>query len=128
MVFTETSRFFMRDDGIVIHEVVSPRKQTVAHVQANIRAFEQVAGGQPRLLLVDMKVNYSLEPKARAYYAGPEAARGLLATALITPSAATRILGNFFLALNHPPYPCRMFATVDEGLTWLHARGREIGL
>lgn len=124
---TETSHYFVRDDGIVIQAVVSPRKQTLVEVRDNVDAFNQIAAGRRRLLLVDMRVPYTLEPKGRAFYATPEASRWVIALAMVTPSTATRILGNFFLGLNQPAYPCRMFATVDDAVPWLHARARELG-
>jgi hypothetical protein len=121
---TDNSHYFVREDGIVIQAVVSSRKQTLEDVRENTRVFNSIAAGRRRLLLVDMRVSYAVEPKARAFYATPEASRWVLAVAMVTPSTATRILGNFFLGLNQPSYPCRMFATVDEGVAWLHDRAR----
>ena len=42
-------------------------------------------------------------------FAGGQVARG----------GRVGILGNLFLALNSPGYPCRMFAAVDEAVAWL---------
>ena len=123
---TASSHYFVRDDGIVVQKVVSSRKQTLEDILANVGAFNEIAEGRKRLLLVDMHVAAAIEAKAREYYATEEASRYVLALALITPSTATRILGNFFLGLNKPAYPCRMFATIEDGVVWLHARAREV--
>jgi hypothetical protein len=123
---TPTSHYFVRGDGIIVQAVVSNQKQTLADARENTRVFNEIADGRRRLLLVDMQVAYSMEPKAREFYATPEAARFVLALALITPSTTTRIIGNFFLGLNKPAYPCRMFSNVDEGASWLLARAREL--
>jgi hypothetical protein len=123
---TSTSHYFVREDGIVIQAVVSSRKQTLVEVKENLRAYESLVAGRRHLLIVDMRVNYSVDPQARAFYATPEASRFVMALAMVTPSTATRIIGNFFLGLNQPAYPCRMFAKVDDAVPWLHARAREI--
>ncbi|MFV8753479.1 hypothetical protein ACNOYE_23250 [Nannocystaceae bacterium ST9] len=123
---TSTSQYFVRDDGIVVQAVVSNQKQMLADARENTRVFNEIADGRRRLLLVDMRVAYAMDPKAREFYATPEAARFVLALALVTPSTTTRVLGNFFLGLNKPTYPCRMFSNVDEAASWLLARGREL--
>ncbi len=121
---TNTSHYFVRSDGIVMQVVVSGRKQGLDDVRDNARAFNEIANGRRRLLLVEMQVAFSVEPKAREFYASAEASRFVLALAMVTSSTTTRLLGNFFLGINKPVYPCRMFATVDEAAGWLLERQR----
>ncbi len=109
----------MRDDGIVVQAIVTPGKMTLDDARANARQFEQLVDGVPSRLIVDMVVPYSTEPGVREFYASEEASRWVIALAMVTPSPASRIVGNFFLRLQHPPYPCRMFATTDEAAAWL---------
>lgn len=119
VVRTRTSEYYVRDDGIIVQAVVTPGKMTLDDAQANIRLYEQLAEGIKRRLLVDMVVPYTTEPGVREYYASDEASRHVAAIAMVTPSAAARIIGNFFLKLNQPKYPCRMFGNADEAAAWL---------
>lgn len=41
------------------------------------------------------------------------------AVAMVTHSATTSIIGNFFLSLNRPGYPCRLFSEDEQALGWL---------
>lgn len=119
LVRTRTSEYVIRPDGIVVQTVVLADKQTLADAKENTSAFSHLAGGEKRRLLVDMAVPYSTEPGVRKYYASEEASRYIAALAMITRSSSARIIGNFFLSINNPGYPCRMFADRDEAVAWL---------
>ena len=43
------------------------------------------------------------------------------ALALIVGSPLSRIIGNFFLSVNKPLYPARLFDNEASGLAWLQA-------
>ena len=116
---TRTSEYHVRTDGIIVQTVVLADKQSLADARENTAAFARLAGGRKQPLIVDMAVPYSTEPGVRAYYASDEAARCIAALAMVTRSSSARIIGNFFLSINNPGYPCRMFASTDEAVRWL---------
>ncbi len=43
------------------------------------------------------------------------------AVALIVDTPLSRILGTFFLSVNKPPYPVRMFDDEESAVAWLRA-------
>jgi len=55
----------------------------------------------------------------RQHFAGPEHAKTFTKAALIVTSPISRIIGNFFLGLNKPLKPTRLFTSREEGLKWL---------
>jgi hypothetical protein len=61
----------------------------------------------------------SFDRAARKYFAGEEAGQTVRALAIITGSPVSRILGNFYLGINRPQTPCRLFTAEDEALEWL---------
>lgn len=121
---TRTSEYFVDPNGIIVQKITSRDQQSLEDARANTRAFDSLTQGRKRLLLVDMQVAYSTGPGVREYYASAEAAEFVAALAMITPSATSRIIGNFFLSMNRPPYPCRMFKTSEEATRWLLGFGR----
>jgi hypothetical protein len=116
---TRTSEYYIRPHGIIVQKITNRDQQSLEDARANTRAFNSLADGKKRLLLVDMQVAYSTGPGVREYYASAEASEYVAALAMITPSATSRIIGNFFLTINRPPYPCRMFKTTEEATRWL---------
>jgi hypothetical protein len=63
--------------------------------------------------------SYSTKPGVREFYASEEGSRFVRAVAMVTHSATTSIIGNFFLSLNRPGYPCRLFSEDEQALGWL---------
>lgn len=116
---TRTSEFYCRNDSIIVQAVVEEGRQTLADAQANARVYNELCEGVQRLLLVDMRVPYSTDPEVRKYYATPEASRFVVALAMVTHSKTTTLVGNFFLSLTSPPYPCKMFTELDKAASWL---------
>src|SRR5690606_36592490 len=92
---------------------------TVDDARANTRLFEQFADGARRRLLIDMTVPCTAEPGVREYLASDEASRLLAAVAMVTPSIATRVIGNLSLKLARASHPRRMFGSVDRATAWL---------
>ena len=121
---TRTSEYYVREDGVVVQSIVTPGKMSLDDARANIALFEQLAEGEPRLVLVEMLATYTTEPGVREYYASEAASRLVRAVAMVTPSAAGRIVGNFFLRMNQPGYPCKMFNDIDAAVAWLHEHER----
>jgi len=116
---TRTSRYLLRRDGIVVQRLVSSRVQTLEDARENVAAYAALAGGKKRLGLIDLRMPAPSERGVREYYAGPEATRVCAALALLVPSAAARIIGNLFLAIQAPTFPTRLFNTELDAIAWL---------
>ena len=56
---------------------------------------------------------------ARVYFAGPQTAEVESAAALLIHSPLGRAVGNFFLGLNKPLFPTRLFTSESDALAWL---------
>ena len=62
-----------------------------------------------------------IDKEARTYLSSEEAAEGLSASALISTSAFTRHLANFFLkiAVRRGKIPAKVFSNENEAIEWL---------
>jgi hypothetical protein len=86
--------------------------------KALVAGLREIAGEMRRPLMVDLRRVKTMNREARAYFAGP-ATECWTATALLIDSPLTRAIGNFFMGLNKPRHPTRMFATEAEASAWL---------
>ena len=119
---TRTERLWLHPDGYVIAEVRPGLIADLDDAIVNVDAVGKIAVGIPRPLLLDMRAHAtSATRECREYYAGAEVQRVNLAVAMLVRSNVSRILGNFFLGLNKPRFPFRMFSDVGEAVGWLRA-------
>ena len=114
-----TQRIWLADDGI-IHAKLKPHVEVDrADAEEAIRAISSLCQGTRRPVFVDMSDIKFMSREARTYFAGPETAKVESAAALLIRSPLTKAIGNFFMGLNRPLFPTRLFTSEAEALTWL---------
>jgi hypothetical protein len=117
-IVTRTERISVVDG--VIHCVVLPTPtHTVVDAQENTDAVASLLAGRRLPMLLDTRASRGLERDARMHYIRPEAAGEVAALAMLIDSQISRILGNFFVNVNRPPFPLRLFTEEAEALAWL---------
>ena len=117
---TRTNRNWLRSDGILQSETLPGASQSLTDARENATAYVQLARGRRRPLLMDMRtVSGPLDREAREYYAGPQYAALVSATALLVGSPVGRVIGSFVLRLTRPVSPIRIFTSESEALAWL---------
>ena len=120
VIKTRTNRNWLRSDGILQSETLPGASQSLADARENTAAYARLAGGRRRPLLMDMRtVSGPLDRAARQYYAGPEYAAVVSATALLVASPVGRLIGTFVIRLARPVSPIRIFSSEQEALAWL---------
>jgi alpha-D-ribose 1-methylphosphonate 5-triphosphate diphosphatase PhnM len=92
---------------------------TLDDAKQNIAMTGELGGGVALPALIDLRDVRSQSAEARAYLAGPEAARVSNAVALLVASPLTKVLGNFYLGFNRPETPTRIFGSTEEAEAWL---------
>lgn len=91
----------------------------LADAKEVIAAVASLCGGVRHPALVDLRGVRSMSRDCRKYFAGPETASAEAAVALIVESPIARAIGNFFMGLNKPLMPTRLFTSEDDALVWL---------
>jgi hypothetical protein len=110
---------WLRDDGIV-HAKWGPHVQIgLEEARKVIHAISVMCGGKVTPALVDVTQVTAIDRQARLYFAGEETAKVEAAAALLIGSPLTRAIGNFFMGLNKPLIPTRLFTSETEALAWL---------
>lgn len=92
---------------------------TLDDARANVALCLERNEGRRRPLLVDLREVKSQTAEARAYLAGPDGNKVSQAVGLLVASPASRVLGNFYLGLNKPSIPTRLFTSEEEARAWL---------
>jgi hypothetical protein len=119
VIETRTEHISLDDDGIVRCKVKPTDEHLLADAVENVQATSELVGGRRVLLLLDARTATKIDREAREYYTGPENGQVVRATAMLIASSVGRIIGNFILRVNHPPFPFRLFSDEESANTWL---------
>lgn len=116
-VETENIKCYIKD-GILF------ARYKAANVDMNtardvVRARLAVSDGIDRPVLLDVRSIKNLSKEARKYLGSPEACEFVAASAMIIESTVGKFIGNFFLQINRPPTPVKIFSNEIEGIAWL---------
>lgn len=80
------------------------------------KAMDEV---KPRLTLVQLGRVKSVSRDARNFFSGPENLAVASRVAMVGINPVARMIGNFFLGLNRPAVPVRLFGSTEEAMVWL---------
>jgi hypothetical protein len=92
---------------------------TLEDGKESTRISAEMVNHTPRPLLCDLTNVVKMTQDCRRHFAGPEHAKTFSKAALIVTSPISRIIGNFFLGLNKPLKPTRLFTNKGDALVWL---------
>lgn len=101
-----------------VREITPPIAEEV--VRARIEAFE----GKNYPLLVDGRMIKTITKEARDILSSEDAMVNVTVCALVADSMVGTIIGNFFLRINKPALPIKLFTNMEEAKAWLRKRHR----
>lgn len=111
--------FWLEADGILVILCKPVTLHTRAHAEDGVGVALDISAGIPRPLLIDISDVRSMSRDAREIYAKISDEAHVKAVGLVTRSAASRILGNFFMSFNRPSVPLKLFNNADAARKWL---------
>lgn len=89
---------------------------------ALLRAVERAGWPTPATILIDMQNITTVHREARVHFAQSSEINGMTGRlALLTQNRVSGLVANFFLKVQRPVVPTRMFTDGDEARTWLLA-------
>ena len=112
-------KFTLREDNILCTECFPNTVMTLEDGKESTRISAEMVNYKPLPLLCDLTNVVRMTQECRKHFAGPEHAETFSKCALIVNNIVSRLIGNFFLGLNKPLKPTKLFATKEEGLKWL---------
>jgi hypothetical protein len=112
-VKTRTATITFRDDGIIVLVVDPGARVTLEDAEENMDHMPE----QRYRLLVDSRKIGSMTSAARRLYTAPSTR--VVAVAIVVGSPLSRVIGNFFIGLNKPAYPNKLFSSMEQAERWL---------
>ena len=119
---TTTQKLYWDDEINIVWGELDATPQSLETAQENIEAqarLRDALGKKMTRVLVDMRETTRISREARNHYAGERTASIQRATALLVASPLSAIIANFFMGLNKPQSPTRMFTNEDQAIAWL---------
>ena len=111
-------RVDLREDGILAYHPV-PGLVLTHEVALQVLVVGMQITDAPRPTLVLMQDMARVEREARAFLASQEYMQLCSQTALVVGSPVSRVIGNFFVGLNRPSYPYKLFDDPELAAEWL---------
>lgn len=116
---TEKIKFTLREDNILHTECLPNTVMTLEEAKESTEISAEMVDHQPLPLLCDLTNVVKMSQDCRKHFAGPEHAETFSKCALIVTNPISKIIGNFFLGLNKPLKPTKLFTDEAAGLNWL---------
>jgi len=110
---------FWFTEGVLGISIKGPCSLDAGDTEEIFLAFERLGVRAPTALLADIRTLRGVSLGVRVHMSSERAGRYLARVALVADSPLTRTIGNFFMRLNRPPFPIRIFDGEDEALRWL---------
>ena len=117
-ITTSSYKVSFLDVGIV-KVITIIRDETIENARELYDIIKIVTENKKCPVLVDMRLQKSITREARQFYSRKESMDIITALALFVESPISKVLANFYLGLNKPPCPTRLFTSEDEAREWL---------
>lgn len=86
----------------------------------------ELSRGNKFCVLLDARNRFNVSSEARALIASKEYSSERIASAFIVTSLANQLVGNFFIKVNKPLTPTKMFSSEESALNWLNLEVQKI--
>ena len=119
---TSTQKLFWDSENEIVWGELFGDQSTKELAKENVDAQETLRDGMKRRktrVLIDMTTVSEISKEARDYFANERTASIQRATALLIGSPVSRVIGNFFMGLNKPVSPTRLFTDPQKAIRWL---------
>lgn len=107
------------DDHILIqvHENQDLELEDMKEIHA---AKARQASGKLYTVLFIPPICGSVSKEAREFSATKEVNHNAIAKAIVSRSISSRIISDFFIRINRPPAPTKLFSSYEEAVEWLN--------
>jgi hypothetical protein len=108
------------DENNIIHMVMHDNVVLdLEDAMDNALVIRNLSKGNRVLKLIDSRANWTIEKKAREFLNSKEVKDNTIARAVVKSSVVNSKLINFFIKLNKPQFPTKIFTDYEEAYQWL---------
>lgn len=109
---------WMGDDGIARTQVKVGSDVILEDAQENSIAVNTMVGPPKYPLVIDTRKIKSITKEARDFFSMRGRESRVFAFAILVDSPLSKIIGNFFMGLNKPRVPVKLFTKEDKAIDW----------
>lgn len=110
---------WMGDDGIARTKTKPLAEITLKEAIENSAAVSSLYVDRKFPLLIDARNIKSMEREARSHFSTHGRETKITSFAVMVKSPLSRVIGNFFMGLNKPAVPARLFDDETDAINWL---------
>lgn len=119
VVETKQARFWVDEDNVFNVDYKNLESIQIEHSINEIETCISMSRSLPALAVVDISSVKSVSSESRDLYSSEKSVKVFKAVGLIARTPISRVLGNFFLGINRPPVPIKLFNDKDTAIGWL---------
>ena len=123
VIETHTTRAWMEDDHLLKIKVKEGAVIMLDDAREHLETGKEIASGKDYIyMLVDLRGVQAISAAARHHYSHPDKESKELnnrAIAIIIKSRVSKMIANFFLGINRPAVPVKLFTQEPNALKWL---------
>lgn len=110
---------WMSADGIACTKVKSNAEIVLEDAMENSKVVNGFYVNRKYPLLIDARGIKSITREARSFFTTNGRETNTMAFAILIDSSVSKVVGNFFLGINKPAVPTKLFLSENEALEWL---------
>jgi len=119
IIYTAIFTTWLDEFGICRTVVKTNAVITLKDAQENTSAVNRISDNGCPPLLVDLREIKSINKDARDHFAMRDRKPGITAIAMLLKSPLSKVIGNFFLGINMPSVPTKLFTSEERAIEWL---------
>ncbi len=119
VIETKIAKVWLGEDGIIRVVTLPDVEVTLENITEINRNIKKLIMGKKVPVFTDIRGVKSITREARLFASGEDSAQVSSAAALLIGSPVSKVIGNFFLGINKPPYPAKLFSSEKKALQWL---------
>lgn len=108
-------------EGGVFRTTIFSSEFTLKMAEDGVRLRLEMCHYKPYPILSDCRRIKYCDQETRQFLASPESTALITAGAFLIGNSLQKVLANFFLMINRPKVPTRVFTCEAEALEWLQA-------
>ena len=117
-IFTRTAEIKLISNNIIKISLIKEIEMEENDVVENYLACEKLTKGKKYSYIVNGN-NFSSSAAAKAFATRLKSSNGIIAEAFICSSFTNKLLGNFYIKLNKPTVPTKIFTKEINAIKWL---------
>ena len=110
---------WMDEQGIFHLSYTEDARLTLEDTLKELQIISEISGHKGIPTLVDLNNVVHVPRECRTYYASKETEKIMKVVAMLVGTRMSRLIGNFFIGLNKPTMPIKLFTSEMEALKWL---------